>query len=896
MLVRLGVFSLFLGGLAAAAPPVVTWADGSPFSGTLQTPILRPFEVPLGATGGGVRFRAVDLPPGFAIDPDTGLISGTLAIREPEGIHGGAGEWQAKVWAENADGRSTPLTLDFHQRELRLGRVKDILVFRFLIRGPYVWHVSNALAASSADQISFAALPPGLSFDPTTATLSGNVLTSTALKTTMTVIQQGARRNFETLFWIQDPTAEFNLQGFDYMDPLSATVGDSVSYTVVPNPEPSFDHIGALALPEGLSLDPTTGVVSGRLLERGNFQTTFWTSGAGEPGRMIIREHYVLPPTVSRDGLPALQSSYGLAAPSDHTALRVVHKDFNHTGSTQLGQSWSGPTERLSSVGLPPGLSMAIPSGRYSGTVTEIGLFKVELTGRNAAGFGRAIQYLLVIDPSTAASYPNVAATFHARQGSAFSETLPVPSGATIHAANLPRGLSLDPASGALTGNPTDPGTTPVWFWTEDSGGPSSPRSSQIIVHSSTDPAATFLSGDLIAAPSGALPLAVETVGDYLGMTVTGAPGAYTAGAGEPSLSITDWPAGSHPITVEIQTSAGTASRAFSVLIDPALQTLGWDVVPWTEGYRFCPQQTPLVGVPIVPGAEGYPLSCSFTTDALPGATYAGFNLPPGLSIDAATGDVGGTPTQAGVFAAQVAASSPAGTAQYGVRFRIHPPQVAAEVFVGDDRIEKTETLSLVSGETTDLAAIAWGRNPSFQWYRDGIALSDGGGLTGTQAPRLQIAAAGTATAGLYELAVSSDDGQGRSTPKAISVVEGYVDWATRLGIGATGSETAPFLDTGLANLEAYAFGVDSAVSPAAPLEVRWISGQEVLTFTPPASVVGVTYALEYSDDLATWQAVGGSATEIPSATGAGVTLAWPLPAAATTSVRFYRVTVSTPS
>jgi hypothetical protein len=162
--------------------------------------------------------------------------------------------------------------------------------------------------------------------------------------------------------------------------------------------------------------------------------------------------------------------------------------------SASLTASGGLPPYSWTVTGLPDGLT-ATASGAISGTPKTAGKFTVNVNVSDAAGtsFGdRRIGYSLTIAPAplgiTTASAPNgTAGTAYSASFAASGGTAPY----TFSATGLPAGLSMS-AAGAITGTPTAPGAATIVVTVKDAAGASASRSFPVTIGLPSAPPLNF--------------------------------------------------------------------------------------------------------------------------------------------------------------------------------------------------------------------------------------------------------------------------------------------------------------------------------------------------------------------------------------------------------------------
>jgi hypothetical protein len=235
---------------------------------------------------------------------------------------------------------------------------------------------------------------------------------------------------------------------------LEAAQGISFNYQFsgVGGTQPYHWSIASGALPNGLSLNLTNGLISGTPTATGNASFTVELRDAQSRNAQKAVTITIAPPAP-----PALEiTTASIASVMIGTGFQV---QLTVTGGTQA-YVWS-----IIGGALPTGISLNAATGVLSGTPTAVGNFPFTVQVRDAQAHLAQRAYTITVSPPpleiTSVSLPTVvrAASFNA----VLSATGGVqPYSWSISAGALPNGLSLNAATGAIYGSPTAVGNFSV--------------------------------------------------------------------------------------------------------------------------------------------------------------------------------------------------------------------------------------------------------------------------------------------------------------------------------------------------------------------------------------------------------------------------------------------------
>jgi uncharacterized protein (TIGR03437 family) len=468
-------------------------------------------------------------------------------------------------------------------------------------------------------------LPTGMRFQ-TTGPLSANI--SGAPQQTGTFTVTVTLTDGTTPAITVSTPFTFNVKAVSADYPPNGTRGQPYSFYLRPiGGAPTFTWtMLSSALPNGLSFNAATGIISGTPTEDGSFSARFsivQPNGNGVPTLFRTVYIYINSPTT-----PNIQ--YNGGTPFDGTVNQSYNYNFNFCCAS------GSLTYSVSSGTLPTGLTLNNSTGQLSGTATVAGQYMFAITATdssNSANFG-VRDFTINITP-IAVFIPSLTGT----TGVGFNATLTATGGtgtltwALDSASQLPTGLTLN-SNGTITGSTTFVGNFSFGYIVTDSGGHSYHGYANLQVGSST--VVITQNSNLGTFPMGVVAAQIGAIGGTITEVWSITAGALPSGLslrsdiqnGEVINGVATTP-GNYSFTVQVNNSGNVTSQAFTMRIS-SLVVQDQNYVP--DGFA---------GV----AYSGYTLSATGGTGTYTWTSTSG--VPAGMTLSSA-GVLTGTPTSAG--------------------------------------------------------------------------------------------------------------------------------------------------------------------------------------------------------------------------------------------------------
>jgi len=551
----------------------------------------RPFEYQIEVCGGGGPFGNIDfyasgLPEGLSLDQKTGAISGIPLV---------AGEFDVEL-------RSY-----YHTFDIREHRWDTNILGLTLVSGAP--KITGSLAASGKQGMPFfyaitatnnptgfleSGLTHGLWLNPTNGVVTGTPQVSGGFNVQITATNRWGSdtRTLSLILTSGVPSITSALAA-------SGKQGVAFTYAIAASNEPTgFAQSG---LPLGLSLDTTSGVISGIPKVSGSFAVSITASNPwGSDTKMLA--------LALASGVPSITSALTASGKQGATFTYAIAASNEPTGFAQSG--------------LPLGLSLNTTSGVISGIPQISGSFAVSLTASNPWGSDTKILALAL-----ASGVPSITSALAAsgQQGVAFTYAIAASNEPTGFAqTSLPAGLSLNGTSGVISGIPQISGNFAVSLTVSNPWG--SDTKILTLVLTSGVPVIT---GSLTANGKQGIAFSYAVRADHnpTGFAAADLPSGLEIDGTTGVISGRPLAGGTFSSTITATNNYGADTRALVITVASSVPVI--------------------TSVTTVSGQEGQ--SFSYTIQATESPTEFGADgLPAGLSVTAGTGAISGKPMYGG--------------------------------------------------------------------------------------------------------------------------------------------------------------------------------------------------------------------------------------------------------
>ena len=620
----------------AAGTPVITsspMAIGTVGSAFTYTTTASNLPTSFVVTAGGSSLTALGLT--FA---SNGSITGTPTV---------TGQATVYVAGVNADGQGQAVGIEINcQAAAATPVIFSNATAAAQVGVPFTYAIAATNSPTGYNATGLAGT--GLTLDPTSGIISGipAAATAQALSVSLTASNAAGTGNPFTLSLAiaaapATPVVTSILVATGQVGTALQDGTDFPTYQIIAtNAATSY---AAQNLPPGLSLAPSTGLITGTPTTAGVFSTTLQAGNGSGLGAAATLVYTILAPA-SAPVINSGASAVGTAGTSYPASVPLYTITTNPAATSATSFALTGT--------LPTGLALNTSTGAITGNPGAPGVAVVSVTATTAAGTSQPQPVAITINP--AAGTPTITSTVQAAGvvGVAFSYNITAtnaaagPPAVSLDAINLPPGLAVNSSSGAIAGTPTQAGTFVADLYGENAIGMGA--TADLTVTITAPSAAPAVNSPPAANAQVGQPFAYQ-------MTATNSPSSFQVSAAPAWMTInnasgllggTPTAPGSISVILSASNAVGAGNpQSLVVAIAPAANTpviTSTLVDSASLGTVFTPYQITAT----VP--NGQPAATS----------YQALGLPPGLTLASTTGLITGTPTASGTYPVALSASN----------------------------------------------------------------------------------------------------------------------------------------------------------------------------------------------------------------------------------------------
>ena len=474
-------------------------------------------------------------------------------------------------------------------------------------------------------------LPAGLLFDANTGTISGTP-TAVSASTNYTITATNSSGLDTVALTIVVNAAAVAVPSISISTAtVTATVGTAIADITITSSGGTVSSYGINpTLPEGLTLDPSNGTISGTPTAVST-STSYTITATNSSGTDTVT-------------LTIVVNAAAVAAPSISISTATVTATVgNAIADISITSSGGAVASYGIAPTLPEGLTLDTSNGTISGTPTAVAeAISYIITATNSGGTATATVAITV--NAAAVAVPSISistATVTATVGTAIADISITSSGGTVAsygiAPTLPEGLTLDTSNGTISGTPTAVSASTNYTITATNSSGLDTVTLTITVNAAA-----------VAVPSISISSATvtATVGTAIAdITITSSGGTVASYGIAPTL----------PDGLTLDPSNGTISGTPTAVSGSTNYTItatnssGLDTVTLTIVVNAVPVAVPSISISTATVTATVGSAIANITITSSGGAVASYgidpNLPAGLLFDTSTSTISGTPT-----------------------------------------------------------------------------------------------------------------------------------------------------------------------------------------------------------------------------------------------------------
>jgi PKD repeat protein len=545
-------------------------------------------------------------------------------------------------------------------------------------------------------------LPAGLSINTSTGVISGTPTTAGTYPVAVTATNAAGTGNKTVTITVNSAVTAPSISS---AATASGTVGTAFSYTITATNAPT--SYAATNLPAGVTVNTTTGIVSGTPTTAGTYTATVSATNTGGTGNKTV--------TITVSPATVTESPYGGTAATIPGIIQAENYDLggqgvayndtdpaNDGGQYRTTEGVDVETTSDTGGGYDVGYTATGEWMKYTVNVTTAGTYTlqlrlasittgntlhVELDGVNISGTitvpntagWQTYQTVSVTTPSItsgqhiiriyeetggfninyinfvalpAAPVVSSAATATGTTGTAFSYTITASNTPTSYAATgLPAGVTVNTTTGVIGGTPTTAGTYTATVSAVNTGGTGN-KTVTITINQAVVAPVISSAATATGTTGTAFSYTITASNTPTSYAATGLPAGITVNTATGVVSGTPTTAGTYTATVSATNAGGTGNKTVTITINQAV------VAPVVSSAATAN------------GTVGTAFSYTITASNTP-TSYSATGLPAGVAVNTSTGVISGTPTAAGTFTTTVNAINSAGTGSKTVTITI---------------------------------------------------------------------------------------------------------------------------------------------------------------------------------------------------------------------------------